>query len=148
MHQSNNAKKTGMKISTWILAAISSALQTGCAARLPEEELRLTRERLEKYLIKDAMTQSEMNILSSQMFALAQMERFWIEFRICNQPGYDKIEKAYMKGCDEWERKAKAEAEKPSPYEGGSLAPYERNRRMEYFEQKRIDELKAKWRKP
>ena len=147
MHQSNNAKKTGMKISTWILAAISSALLTGCAARLPEEELHLARERLDKCL-DNVSSQSEMNLISMDIYALARMERSWIEFRICNQPGYDKIEKAYMKDRGEWERKAKAEAEKSSPYEGGSLAPYERNRRMEYFEQKRIDELKAKWRKP
>ena len=147
MHQSNNAKKTGMKISTWILAAISSALLTGCAARLPEEELHLAREQLDKCL-DNVSAQTEMNLISMDIYALARMERSWIEYRICNQPGYDKIEKAYMKDRSEWERKAKAEAEKPSPYEGGSLAPYERNRRMEYFEQKRIDELKAKWRKP
>ena len=137
-----------MKIGTCIFAISGALLLSGCAARLPEEELCLTRARLEKYLDNDAKSQWEMTILSSQMFALAQMERDWIEFQIWNQPGYDKIEKAYMKDCDEWERKAKAEAEKPSPYEGGTLAPYELNRRMECFEQKRIDELKTKWRKP
>ena len=136
-----------MKISTCIFALSGALFLTGCAVRLPEEELHLARERLDKCL-DNVSSQSEMNLISMDIYALARMERSWIEYRICNQPGYDKIEKAYMKDCDEWARKAKAEAEKPSPYEGGSLAPYERNRRMEYFEQKRIDELKAKWRKP
>jgi len=136
-----------MKISTCIFALSGTLFLTGCATRLPEDELRLVRERLDKCL-DNVSTQSEMNIISADIFALARMERRWIEYRICNQPGYDKIEKAYMKDQGEWERKAKAEAEKPSPYEGGTLAPYERNRRMEYFVQKRIDELKTKWRKP
>ncbi|MBO4303157.1 MAG: hypothetical protein J6A21_01085 [Lentisphaeria bacterium] len=137
-----------MKSTAWIPAAAGAALLlAGCAARLPEEELCLARARLDKCL-DNASTQSEMNIISADIYALARMERFWIEFRIWNQPGYDKIEKAYMKDRGEWERKAKAEAEKPSPYEGGTLAPYELNRRMECFEQKRIDELKTKWRKP
>ena len=136
-----------MKISTCIFALSGALFLTGCATRLPEDELRLARERLDKCL-DNVSSQSEMNLISMDIYALARMERSWIEYRICNQPGYDKIEKAYMKDRGEWERKAKAEAEKPSPYEGGSLAPYERNCRMEYFEQKRIDELKAKWRKP
>lgn len=136
-----------MKISTCIFALSGALFLTGCAARLPEEELHLAREQLDKCL-DNVSAQTEMNLISMDIYALARMERSWIEYRICNQPGYDKIEKAYMKDRSEWERKAKAEAEKPSPYEGGSLAPYERNRRMEYFEQKRIDELKAKWRKP
>ena len=136
-----------MKISTCIFALSGALFLTSCAARLPEEELHLARERLDKCL-DNVSSQSEMNLISMDIYALARMERSWIEYRICNQPGYDKIEKAYMKDQGEWERKAKAEAEKPSPYEGGTLAPYERNRRMEYFEQKRIDELKTKWRKP
>ena len=135
-----------MKIGACIFAVSSVLILSGCAARLPEEELHLARERLDKCL-DNVSAQTEMNLISMDIYALARMERSWIEYRICNQPGYDKIEKAYMKDCDEWERKAKAEAEKPSPYEGGSLAPYERNRRMEYFEQKRIDELKNKWRR-
>lgn len=136
-----------MKIGICIFAISGALFLTGCAARLPEEELSLARERLDQCL-DHVSTQSEMNLISADIFALAQMERRWIEYRICNQPGYDRIEKDYMNDCDEWERKAEAEAKKPSPYEGGTLAPYERNRRMEYFEQQRIEELKAKWRKP
>ena len=132
-----------------IIFALTSALVlAGCATRLPEEELSLTRERLGNYLINHALTQNEMNILSGQITGLAQMERYWIEYRIWNQPGFEKIEKAFMKDCEEWERKAESEAKKTSQYEGGSMAPCDHNLRMENFIQKRIDELKAKWRKP
>ena len=119
---------------------------TGCATRLPEDELRLTRNRLEHYLTNNAMTQSEMNILSQNMVILADMERYWLEYRIWNQSNYDKIEKSFMADCEAWEKRADAEAQKPSEFEGGSMAPTDHNLRMTGFIEKRIDELKTKWR--
>ena len=77
-----------------ILAALALLTLTGCATRLPEEELRLTRERLDKYLCnEESLTQSEMTILSEYLLRLARMEQYMIEYRVWNQPGYDKIEK-------------------------------------------------------
>ena len=119
---------------------------TGCISRLPEDELLLTRERLEHYLTNDAMTQSEMTILSQYMLQLANMEKYLIEFRIWNQPGYEKIEKAFMADCEAWEKQADAEAKKPSPYKGGSAEPMDHNLRMTGFIEKRIEELRTKWR--
>ena len=118
---------------------------TGCAARLPEDELRLTRSRLEHYLTNDAMTQSEMTILSEYMLRLASMEKYMIEFRIWNQSGYEKIEKSFMADCEAWEKRADAEAKKPSEFEGGSMAPCDHNLRMTGFIEKRIEELRTKW---
>ena len=137
-----------MKLGTYFFAVSGALLLSGCAARLPEEELRLTRERLGDYHINHAMTQSEMTIISGMMLKLAQMERYLIEYRIWNQPGYGKIEKAFMADCEAWARKARAESEKPGEFKGGSMEPCDLNLRMTYFEQKRIDELKTKWRKP
>ena len=119
---------------------------TGCATRLPEDELRSTRTRLEHYLINNAMTQSEINILSQYMVELANMERYLLEYRIWNQSNYDKIEKSFMADCEAWEKRADAEAQKPSEFEGGSMAPTDHNLRMTGFIEKRIDELKTKWR--
>ena len=119
---------------------------TGCATRLPEDELRSTRTRLEHYLINNAMTQSEINILSQYMVELANMERYWLEYRIWNQPNYDKIEKVFSADCKAWEKRADAEAKKPSQYNGGSMAPMEHNLRMTSFIEKRIEELRTKWR--
>ena len=118
---------------------------TGCATSLPEDELAHTRERVEHYLINEAMTQSEMNILSQYMLQLANMEKYLIEFRIWNQPGYEKIEKAFMADCKAWDKRAEAEEQKPSEFEGGSMAPCDHNLRMTFFVQKRIAELKNKW---
>ena len=119
----------------------------GCATRLPEDELARSRERLERYLMNDAMTQSELNILSQNMVELANMERHLLEYRIWNQSNYDQIEKSFTADCEAWEKRADAEAKKPSQYKGGSAEPMEHNLRMTGFIEKRIEELRTKWRK-
>ena len=126
---------------------------TGCtdrpqkAGRLPEDVLKEARSNLEHYLTKDAMTQGEMNIISSHMLQLANMEKYLIEYRIWNQANYDYIEKEFQADCEAWEKRAEAENQKPSQYEGGSLAPMDHNLRMTGFIEKRIHELRIKWRK-
>ncbi len=81
------------------------------------------------------------------MLQLANMEKYLIEFRIWNQPNYDKIEKSFIADCEAWEKQADAEAKKPSQYKGGSLEPTDYNLRMTGFIEKRIEELRDKWRK-
>ena len=129
-----------------IFATLALIVLTGCATRLPEDELRMSRERLDKYLLNEEnLTQSEMTILSEYELKLACMECYLIEYRIWNQPGYEKIEKQFMADCELFEKKLKAEREKPSDYAGGSMEPMDRNLRMLGLIQKRIDELKTKW---
>lgn len=129
-----------------IFAALALLTLTGCATRLPEEELRLTRERLDKYLFNEEnLTQSEMTIMSEYLLRLARMEQYMIEYRIWNQPGYDKIEKQFMSDCERWNKKLEEEGRKPSEYAGGSMEPMDRNLRMTDLVRKRIDELKTKW---
>ena len=129
-----------------IFAALALLALTGCATRLPEEELRLTRERLDKYLFnEESLTQSEMTIMSEYLLKLARMEQYMIEYRIWNQPGYDKIEKQFMADCECWNKKFEEEGRKPSEYAGGSMEPMDRNLRMTDLVRKRIDELKTKW---
>ena len=96
--------------------------------------------------MNNAMTQSEMNVLSQNMVELANMERHLLEYRIWNQPNYDQIEKAFTADCEAWEKRADAEAKKPSQYKGGSLEPTDHNLRMTGFIEKRIEELRTKWR--
>ena len=129
-----------------IFAALALLALTGCATRLPEDELRLTRERLDKYLFNEEnLTQSEMTIMSEYLLRLARMEQYMIEYRIWNQPGYDKIEKQFMADCERWNKKLEEEGRKPSEYAGGSMEPMDRNLRMTDLVRKRIDELKTKW---
>ena len=97
-----------------IFAALALLALTGCATRLPEDELRLTRERLDKYLFNEGnLTQSEMTILSTYLLRLARMEQYMIEYRIWNQPGYEKIEKQFMADCKRWDKKLEEESKKP-----------------------------------
>lgn len=128
------------------LAAAALLVLTGCAARRPEDELSLARERIEKYLFnEESLTQSEMNILSSYMLRLAAMECYLVEYRIWNKPGYRKIEKQFIADCELWNKKLEEEKRKPSEFAGGSREPMDRNVRMTDFLQKRIDELKTEW---
>ena len=132
---------------TILFSALILLTATGCAVRLPEDDLSETRSKLEHYLLNDARTQSEMNLVSSYMVQLANMEKYLIEYRIWNQSNYDQIEKDFHADCEAWEKRAEAENQKPSQFEGGSLAPMDHNLRMASFIEKRIEELKTKWRK-
>ena len=118
----------------------------GCTTHLPEDELRLTRGRLKHHLQHEAMTQSEMNIISEYIFQLADMEKNLIEYRIVNQQNYNKIEKAFLTDCEAWE-KLPVKKPKRSRYEGGSFAPMDHHSRMTDLIETRIRELKTKWRK-
>lgn len=132
---------------TILFSALILLTATGCAVRLPEDDLRQSRGNLEHYLLNDARTQSEMNLVSSYMVQLANMEKYLIEYRIWNQSNYDQIEKDFHADCEAWEKRAEAENQKPSQFEGGSLAPMDHNLRMTNFIEKRIHELRTKWRK-
>ena len=105
------------------------------------------RGKLDHYLMRDAMQQQEMNVISYHMVVLANMEKYLIEYRIWNQTNYAQIEKEFNADCEAWEKRAEAEAQKPSQFEGGSLAPMDHNLRMTGFIEKRIHELRTKWRK-
>ena len=91
------------------------------------------------------MTQSEMTILSGIELKLASMECYMTQYRIWNQPEYEKIEKQFMADCERLEKRLQEESAKPSPYAGGSMEPMDRNERMTALVVKRIAELKAKW---
>jgi len=135
-----------MKKKFFSAAAAALLVLTGCSSRLPEEELRQARERIDRYLFnEETLTQSEMTILSSYELNLAFMEHYLTEYRIWNQPGYKEIEKQFMEDCERWRKELETESQKPSEFEGGSLAPMDHNLRMTQFVQKRIDELKTKW---
>lgn len=124
----------------------SKSVPVDCAIGLPEDELRMARERLDKFLRNEGrLTQSEMTILSGIELKLAGMECYMIQYRIWNQPGYEKIEKQFMADCERWEKKLRDERAKPSAYAGGSMEPMDLNERMTALVVKRIAELKAKW---
>ena len=108
-------------------------------------ELRDARNKLEHYMLNDAMTQGEMTTLSEFQLHLAQMELYHVRYTIWNQSNYEKIESEFQKDEQLWEENLKKEQNKPSEFEGGSMAPMDHNMRMTAFVEKRIAELKQKW---
>ena len=108
-------------------------------------ELRDARNKLNHYLVNEAMTQGEMTTLSEFQLALAQMELYHVRYTIWNQENYESIEAEFQKDEQRWEEDLKKEQEKPSEFEGGSMAPMDYNMRMTAFVEKRINELKLKW---
>ena len=108
-------------------------------------ELRDARSKLNHYLVNEAMTQSEMTTLSEFQLHLAQMELYHVRYTIWNQENYESIEVEFQKDEQRWEEDLKKEQEKPSEFEGGSMAPMDHNMRMTAFVEKRINVLKLKW---
>ena len=108
-------------------------------------ELRDARNKLEHYMLNDAMTQGEMTTLSEFQLSLAQMELYHVRYTIWNQENYESIEADFQKDEQRWDEELKKEQEKPSEFEGGSMAPMDHNMRMTAFVEKRIKELKDKW---
>ena len=108
-------------------------------------ELRDARNKLEHYMLNDAMTQGEMTTLSKFQLTLAQMELYHVRYTIWNQGNYEIIEADFQKDEQRWEEELKKEQAKPSEFEGGSMAPMDHNMRMTAFVEKRINELKLKW---
>ena len=110
-----------------------------------QDELRDARNKLEHYMLNDAMTQGEMTTLSEFQLTLAQMELCHVRYTIWNQSNYAEIESEFQKDEQLWEENLKKEQNKPSEFEGGSMAPMDHNMRMTAFVEKRIAELKQKW---
>lgn len=131
------------------LALLGIGVSSGCTYVKPNQgiqgELRHTRKKLEFYMTNEAITIGEMTTLSEFQFHLAQMELYHVRYTIWNQKNYEKIEADFQKDEQAWEQRFKDEQEKPSEFEGGSIAPMDHNMRMTSFIEKRISELKAKW---
>lgn len=89
--------------------------------------------------------QSEMTIVSEFQLELAQMELYHVRYTVWNREDYAEIEAAFRRDEQAWEKKLKAEQQKPSEFEGGSLAPMDHNLRMTGFVERRIAELREKW---
>ena len=110
-----------------------------------QEELRDARNKLNHYMVNEAKTQGEVTTLSEFQLQLAQMELYHVRYTIWNQDNYGQIEAEFQKDEQRWKENLKKEQEKPSEFEGGSMAPMDHNMRMTAFVEKRINELKLKW---
>lgn len=128
-----------------LIAGLYSGYAYGNRNHGVQGELRDARNKLNHYLVNEAMTQGEMTTLSEFQLHLAQMELYHVRYTIWNQDNYESIEAEFQKDEQRWEKDLKKEQEKPSEFEGGSMAPADHNMRMTAFVKKRIAELKQKW---
>ena len=127
-------------------ALFSVATVTGCTHT--EQNLGIQGElRNARMKLKATYTgpQSEMSMVSGFQLQLALMELYHLRYTIWNQSNYSKIEADFQKNEEAWEQLYKKEQEKPSEFEGGSMAPMDHNLRMVAFIEKRIAELKSNW---
>ena len=127
-------------------ALFSVAAVTGCTHAEQnlgiQGELRNARIKLEANYTG---SQSEMTIVSGFQLQLALMELYHVRYTIWNQSNYGQIEADFQKNEQIWEQLFKKEQEKPSEFEGGSMAPMDYNLRMLAFIEKRIAELRSDW---
>ena len=139
----NKKKLFGIAAGT---ALLSVAAVTGCTHAEQnlgiQGELRNARIKLEA---NHTGSQSEMTMVSEFQLQLAMMELYHVRYTIWNQSNYGQIEADFQKNEEAWEQLYKKEQEKPSEFEGGSMAPMDHNLRMVAFIEKRIAELKSNW---
>ena len=128
-----------------LIAGLCSGYAYGNRNLGVQGELRDARNKLNHYLVNEAMTQSEMTTLSEFQLHLAQMELYHVRYTIWNQENYESIEADFQKNEQRWEENLKKEQATPSEFEGGSMAPADHNMRMTAFVENRIAELKQKW---
>ena len=139
----NKKKLFGIAAGT---ALLSVAAVTGCTHVEQnlgiQGELRNARIKLEA---NHTGSQSEMTMVSEFQLQLAMMELYHVRYTIWNQSNYGQIEADFQKNEEAWEQLYKKEQEKPSEFEGGSMAPMDHKLRMVAFIEKRIAELKSNW---
>ena len=87
-------------------------------------ELRDARNKLNHYLVNEAMTQSEMTTLSKFQLHLAQMELYHVRYTIWNQENYESIEVEFQKDEQRWEEDLKKEQENRPNLRVGAWLPW------------------------
>ena len=140
-------KKTNIAAIAGGTALMITSLVSGCTSS--DKNLGIQGELRDARLKLDANykgTQTEMTMVSEFQLNLARMELAHLHYLIVNQGDYGKIEEDFQKDEQAWEQRFKDEQEKTSEFEGGSMAPMEHNLRMTGFIEKRIEELRTKWR--
>ena len=123
-----------------------AGLTGGCSFPEQNQDIQSTlREARVKLESNYTGPQSEMTVVSQFQLQLAMMELYHVRYSIWNRSDYGKIEAGFRKDEQIWKQAFKKEQEKPSEFEGGSLAPMDHNLRMTAFIEKRIAELKSRW---
>lgn len=110
--------------------------------RDPLKVLSSARTSLESILTDEPLYQSEITMVSSDIWKLSEMEISWLKHRIWNHPNFSKYEAEFSKNSEIWNEKFKDAMTLPSDYEGGSMEAADLSLRGTELLQKRIQDLK------
>lgn len=136
-----------------IAPALCLLLGMGTGHLLPrsysvESALQSARQECERQLYGNAdFSQLELNICSSFLRRLAEMELAWRRIDVENSASYARLESDYIKWSQDWERKLEEDRKRPSEFAGGSMEMMDACLRQYGLLCGQLEELESKWEK-
>ncbi len=100
------------------------------------------RERLEKILETEPLSQLKMTMAAAEIFRLAEAEIDWLECDVENAPAFDEAE--YARERDAWRARFDAALNAPSDFDGGTMEHAERALRAAELLRERASALRAR----
>ncbi len=134
-----------------IAPALCLLLGMGTGHLLPrsysvESALQSARQECERELLGNAdFKQCHLNMCSSFLRLLAEMELSWRRIEVENSRNYSEFEMDYLGWSREWARKLEEDLNTPSEYEGGSMEMMDCALRQYDLLCEQLDELECKW---
>ena len=111
-----------------------------------ESALQSAREECERELYGNAnFSQWHLNMCSSFLRQLAEMELAWRQLEVENSAGFTQMEADYIKWLDEWDKRLEEDRQRPSEFAGGSMEMIDCALRQYDLLCEQLDELECKW---
>lgn len=111
-----------------------------------ESALQTARKECERELHGNAnFSQWNLNMCSSFLRRLAEMELAWRQVEVENSTGFNQMETDYIKWLDEWEKRLEEDRQRPSEFAGGSMEMMDCALRQYDLLCEQLDELECKW---
>lgn len=111
-----------------------------------ESALQSARQECERELHGNAdFSQLKLNICSSFLRRLAEMELAWRRIDVENSASYARLESDYIKWSQDWEKKLEEDRKRPSEFAGGSMEMMDACLRQYGLLCEQLNELECKW---
>ena len=138
-------------VCTMLVPTISLLIGAGIGHVLPRNEsvesvLQTARKECERELYGNAnFSQWNLNMCSSFLRRLAEMELAWRQVEVENSAGFSQLEADYTKWLDEWDKRLEEDRQRPSEFAGGSMEMMDCALRQYDLLCEQLDELECKW---
>lgn len=138
-------------VCTVLVPVITLLIGAGIGHTLPRNEsvesaLLTARKECERELYGNAnFSQWNLNMCSSFLRRLAEMELAWRQLEVENSAGFSQMEANYMKWQDEWDKRLEEDRNRPSEFAGGSMEMMDCALRQYDLLCEQLDELECKW---